>query len=138
MVRIPKGGCLIQRQIALATGRKIVRIVVREVINDLGSPFHEGQKIHDLISPALARGEEVEVDFEGMQFISGLFLCGAIAHLLKDHPLERVKRLLHVRNLSEQDRRDLDVIVERSNLYVANPGYREAMDRFVAEHFEVE
>jgi hypothetical protein len=63
-----------------------MRIVVREVINEPGDPFEEGQKVHDLISPVLVRGEEVEVDFEGVRFMSALFLNAAIGQLLKDHP----------------------------------------------------
>ncbi len=32
-------------------------IVVRDVINELGNSFNEGQKVHDLISPILTRGD---------------------------------------------------------------------------------
>ena len=50
-----------------------MRIVVREVIKEPGDPFEEGQKVHDRIAPILARGEEVEVDFEGVRFLACLF-----------------------------------------------------------------
>jgi hypothetical protein len=116
--------------------RKIMRIVVREVIKQPGDPFEEGQKVYELISPVLARGEEMEVDFEGVQFMSALFLSAAIGQLLKDHALERVKALLRVKNLDELYRDDVDVVIERASLYCTNPRYREAMDRFMAQMFE--
>jgi hypothetical protein len=119
-----------------ATGGKLVRIVVREVINDLGNIFEEGQKLHDLISPILARGEEVELDFEGTRYISTPFLTTSIGQLLKDHPLERVKSLLRVQNLDALDRQTLELVIDKSSRYYTEPRYREAMDRFLAGMFE--
>ena len=55
-----------------------MRLVVREIIKDLGDPFEEGQTIHDLISPVLTRGEEVEVDFEGTRLLCVPFLNAAM------------------------------------------------------------
>jgi hypothetical protein len=116
--------------------REIMRIIVREVINDPGDPFVEGQKVHDLISPALARGEEVELDFEGARFISAPFLNATVGQLLRDHPLERVKSLLRVANLDALHRDLLERVIERSSRYFTDPRYREAADRALASMFE--
>jgi hypothetical protein len=113
-----------------------MRIVVREIINDLGSSFDEGQKVHDLISPALARGEEVELDFTGTRFIDTPLLNAAIGQLLKDHPKERVKALLRVQNLNPVDRDLLELVIEYSSRYYTEPRYREAVDRSLARMFE--
>jgi hypothetical protein len=115
---------------------KIMRIIVREVINELGSSFDEGQKVHDLISPALARGEEVEVDFGGIRFIDVPLLNVAIGQLLRDHPKERVQALLRVENLHPVDHDLLELVIEKSSRYFTEPRYREAMDRFLAKMFE--
>jgi hypothetical protein len=116
--------------------RNVMRVVVREVIIDRGKESVEAQKIHDLISPILARGEEVELDFEGVRFISAPFLGAAIGQLLRDHPLERVKALLRVENLDALDRSLLEGVIEKSHRYHTEPRYREAMDRFFASMFE--
>jgi hypothetical protein len=113
-----------------------MRIVVREVINELGSSFEEGQKIHDLISPALANGEKVEVDFEGTRYIDVPLLNVAIGQLLKDHPKERVQALLHVQNLNQLNRETLELVIEKSSRYYTEPRYREAVDRYLAKMFE--
>jgi hypothetical protein len=114
----------------------MMRLVVREIINDLGSSFDEGQKLHDLISPILARGEEVELDFEGTRFIDVPLLRTAIGQLLKDHPKERVQALLQVQNLDQLNRDTLELVIEKSSRYYTEPRYREAVDRFLAQMFE--
>src|SRR5690242_18183450 len=114
-----------------------MRIVVRDVITEPGDPFEEGQKIHDLISPVLARGEEIELDFEGVHFIIDvLFFNAAIGQLLKDHPLERVKALLHVVNLNALDSDLVVRVIEASHRYYTEPRYREAVQRNLARMFE--
>jgi len=114
-----------------------MRIVVREVIKEPGDPFEEGQKVRDLVSPALARGEEVEVDLEGLRFLlDPLFVNAAIGQLLRDHPVERVKTLLRAQNLNHLDRDLLETVVEKSHRYFTEPRYREAADRSIARMFE--
>ena len=113
-----------------------MRIAVREVIKELGDSFEEGQKVHDLISPSLARGEEVEVDFEGIRFIGVPFLNAAIGQLLKDHALERVKALLRAEHLHPVDRDLLESVIETANRYYTEPRYREALNRSLARMFE--
>ena len=76
-----------------------MRVVVREIVNGREKNSVEAQKLHDLISPILSRGEEVELDFAGVRYIFVPFLNIAFGQLLKDHPLERVKALLRIENM---------------------------------------
>jgi hypothetical protein len=113
-----------------------MRIVVREVVNELGNIYEEGQKVHDLLSPVLAQGEEVEVDFEGSRAVCTPLLNAAIGQLLKEHPLERVRSLLRVQGLDDLYRRILERVIEKSHRYYTEPRYREAVDRVLARMFE--
>ena len=113
-----------------------MRIVVREAINEQGKISEQGQKLHDLISPVLARGERVELDFEGSRAVCTPLLSTAIGQLLKDHPLERVHSLLHVQGLDEHYRETLELVLEKSHRYYTEPRYREAVDRILARMFE--
>jgi hypothetical protein len=113
-----------------------MRFVVREIINELGNVFEEGQKVHDRISPVLARSEEVELDFEGLRSIGVPFLRTAVGQLLKDHPLERVKTHLRVQNLDAHYRDVLELVIEKSSRYYTEPQYRQATDQFLARMFE--
>jgi hypothetical protein len=113
-----------------------MRVVVRDIVNCHRKFSEAGMAIHDLISPVLARGEEVELDFEGVRFIHVPFLSAAVGQLLKDHPLERVKTLLRVANLTELDRTVLEGVIEHSSRYYTEPRYREAVDRSLARMFE--
>jgi hypothetical protein len=113
-----------------------MRLVVREIVNDRGKISQEGQKLHDLISPVLARGEEVELDFEGSRAVCTPLLRTAIGQLLKDHPLDRVRSLLRVQNLDAHYRETLELVLEKSSRYYTEPKYREAVDRVLARMFE--
>jgi hypothetical protein len=113
-----------------------MRLIVREIVNDRGKVSEEGQKLHDLISPILARGEEVELDFEGSRAVCTPLLRTAIGQLLKDHPLERVRSLLRVQNLPAHYPQTLELVLEKSSRYFTEPRYREAVDRMLARMFE--
>lgn len=113
-----------------------MRIIVREIIDERGKISEQGQKLHDLISPVLTRGEEVELDFEGSRAVCTPLLNAAIGQLLKEHPLERVRALLHVQGLDELYRDTLELVLEKSHRYYTEPRYREAVDRSFAEMFE--
>ena len=113
-----------------------MRVVVREVVSEPGNPFEEGQKLHDRISPILAQGEEVELDFAGTRFIDAPLLRTAIGQLLKDHPKERVNALLRFQNLDAHFRDTLELVIEKSSRYYTEPRYREAADRALARMFE--
>jgi hypothetical protein len=113
-----------------------MRIVVREVTDERRDMFEEGQKLHDLISPILARGEEVELDFEGIRYVEVHFLNVAVGQLLKDHPLERVRSLLHFQNMNPLARDTVEIVIEKSSRYYTEPKYREAVDRALARMFE--
>jgi hypothetical protein len=96
----------------------------------------KGRSYHDLISPILARGEEVELDFEGLRYVDTPLLNAAIGQLLKDHPLERVRSLLRVQGLDDLYCRILERVIEKSHRYYTEPRYREAVDRILARMFE--
>jgi hypothetical protein len=113
-----------------------MRIVVREVLNERGKISEQGQKLHDLIAPVLARGEEVEVDFTGSHAVGTPLLSTAIGQLLKDNPLECVRSLLRVQGLEELERRILERVIEKSHRYYSEPRYREAADRALERMFE--
>jgi hypothetical protein len=113
-----------------------MHIVVREVTEERGKLSEEGQKLHDLISPILARGEEVDLDFEGSRLVCTPLLGTKIGQLLKDHPLERVRTLLHVHNLDTHHREMLELVLEYSSRYYTEPRYREATDHVLARMFE--
>jgi len=113
-----------------------MRVMVREIVKGLGIIPEEWQHLHDTISPILARGEEVELDFEGSDAVCTPLLRTALGPLLKDHPLERVKSLLSVQNLDDLYRRTLDTVLEQSSRYYNDPRYREVVDGAYARLFE--
>jgi hypothetical protein len=134
---MPMVGCNLSiGQDSEAAGRKVMRIVIREAVNERGRMPEEWQKLHDLISPILARGEEVELDFEGSNAVCTPLLRTALGQLLKDHPLERVRLLLRAQNLDDLYRQTLETVLEQSSRYYTDPRFRERVDGAFARMFE--
>jgi hypothetical protein len=113
-----------------------MRIVVREVLSDRGRLPEEWQQLHDLISPALARGEEVELDFTGSDAVCTPLLRTALGPLLKDHSLQRVRALLRVQGLDDLYHQTLETVLEQSSRYYTDPRFREVVDGAFARMFE--
>lgn len=67
----------------------------------LGASPEAGMKLKELIEPALARGEQVELDFEGLRFFAIGFFVFSIGKLVETDTADRVPALLRYLNLNE-------------------------------------
>jgi len=74
-----------------------IRIVEYVTLNQ-GVTSEEGQPIYDLIANYLKNGEQVELDFSNMKFMTTAFLNVVIGTLYKDYSSEQLKALLHLKN----------------------------------------
>ena len=81
----------------------------------------DGQKLFEEISKAIEQGEDVEVDFSGIDLIVSTFLNAAIGQLYGKHTSESIKEHVSVKNLSNDDLNILKKVVERAKQYFADP-----------------
>jgi hypothetical protein len=109
--------------------RAIMRIMVRDVVGEYATTPEEGQRVYDVIAPVLAKGEQVELDFEGIRRCAAPFCSFGIGRLIQDHTPEQLNELLHVENLGPPGADILALAIENADRYYRRPGYREAMDR---------
>jgi hypothetical protein len=85
---------------------------VREIDNGAAATGQAGEKLLELIEPAIARGEVVELDFEGVWIYAALFFYCSVGRLIEADTTERVPPLLRYANLSERGQADLEWGVE--------------------------
>jgi hypothetical protein len=106
-----------------------MRVMVRDVIGEYAMTADEGQKVYDIIAPLLAKGERVELDFEGVRRCAAPFCSFGIGRLVGDHTREELNDRLRVENLSPPGAGILSLAIDNAERYYRRPGYREAMDR---------
>lgn len=88
----------------------------------------DGQAVYDWIAPALRRGEQVDLDFDGVNVFASQFFNAAIGQLLRDFPPDELNRLLTVSHLKPPGEDVLRRVIENSKRYYSEPNYRKAVD----------
>jgi hypothetical protein len=90
-----------------------------------------GQQLRALIEPVLARGEPVELDFEGVKHFSAAFFASSIGALVEADRTNRVTELVRVCNLMPLGKGTLDLVIANAIRRRENPRWAEAMDQAV-------
>jgi hypothetical protein len=62
----------------------------------------DGQKIYETIYPLLARGDRVELSFDGVETVPSSFINTALIRLLDSVPFEKIKMNLKFVNTTKQ------------------------------------
>src|SRR4051794_23410319 len=117
----------------MRTRRPAKRVKVSDVVGNQASTHQAGQRLHDLIEPALARGEPVELDFAGVRHFSALFFNASIGALIEGDGQDRLPPLLRYENLPPLARGALESVVEYAVRRRTDPRWAAAMDQAVAK-----
>ena len=107
-----------------------MRVKVMEIDGGFASTWEAGERLYALIAPALARGEEVILDFEGVRGFSVPFFAASIEVLIDADKEERLPALLRYENISAVGQSTVDSVSEFATRCRDNPrlkdGYYEA------------
>ena len=99
-------------------------LIVR-VFDIVGGPLcvsaEDGQRVHDKIAPLLREGTKVALSFEQVETLISAFLNGAVGQLYGEFPEDRIRELLSVRDLDEEDTAILKRVVENAKTYFKAP-----------------
>ena len=100
------------------------QITVR-VFDIVGGPLcvsaDDGQRVYDKIAPLLSEGKKVLLSFEQVETMISSFLNAAIGQLYFKFPEDRIKELLSVRDMDEEDKMMLKRVVENAKAYFKDP-----------------
>src|SRR5262249_44014538 len=120
----------------LSERRSDMRVVIRDVAGTWAVALPDGQQVHDLIAPAIARGEVVELDFAGVEHVSPPFLNPVVSWLIQEQSPARVLELLRFENLSPLGQNLLGHIIDLGTRMWASPAYREAVEKVMRARSE--
>lgn len=93
----------------------------------------DGQRIYDIIHPALLKRETVILDFDGVTQFASPFFNFAIGQLLKDMTIEDLRKLLQIKNLGSDGLLVIDRVIENASRYHNNVDYRKIVDAILEQ-----
>jgi len=87
----------------------------------------DGQRLHDKIAPLLKEGTPVVLSFEQVETMISAFLNAAVGQLYGEFPEDRIRELLNVTDMAQDDLEVLKRVVDNAKAYFSNPkAYEEA------------
>ena len=96
-----------------------------QVFDIIGGPLcvstSDGQRLHDKIAPLLEEGTPVVLSFERVDIIISAFLNAAVGQLYGELSEDRIRELLSVRDLADDDLDMLQHVVKNAKLYFSRP-----------------
>lgn len=93
---------------------------VLELIGDRATDMQQGDKIYENIVVGFKQGEEVIVDFYGLNTVLSTFLNNAIGTLYKDYDSEFLNKNLKIKNMCDDDIFILRRVIKRAKEFYSN------------------
>ena len=81
----------------------------------------DGQRVHDKIAPLLREGQKIALSFEQVETLISAFLNAAVGQLYGEFPEERIRELVTVRDIGEDDLAILKRVVDNAKAYFKAP-----------------
>jgi len=99
--------------------------VIVRIFDIVGGPLcvsaEDGQRVHDKIVPLLRDGRKVVLSFEQVETLISAFLNAAVGQLYGELSEDRIRDLLDVRDMDEEDKAVLKRVVENAKAYFKAP-----------------
>jgi hypothetical protein len=110
-----------------------MKINVKQDIGENCMTVKQGQKLYDIIYPALIAAKTVEIDFIGVRIFASPFFNYAIGQLLRDLTAVQLNELLVIRNLNAVGSSTLELVIENAGRYYSDENFRHAKDEVMRE-----
>lgn len=104
-----------------------------ELVKTIQSPFcvsnADGVMIHSLIADSLARGEEVELSFEGVTRLTTAFLNAAIGQLYDEYDEQRIQSAVRMVETSDSHKAKIKATIDNAKSFFLDPMRRRQITR---------
>ena len=81
----------------------------------------DGQRLHDKIAPLLKEGKPVALSFDQVETLISAFLNAAVGQLYGELPEEKIRELLSVHDMAQDDLDVLKRVVDNAKAYFSSP-----------------
>jgi hypothetical protein len=113
-----------------------MRVKVTDVEGGVWATMQAGERLRELIAPALARGEEVELDFEGVRHYSAAFFADVFHELIRADVEDRLPQLVRFENLPQHGQDAFDAMRLWAVRWRENPKAAAAAAEVAMKFFE--
>ena len=98
--------------------------VIVRIFDIVGGPLcvsaEDGERVHSKIVPLLRDGQKVVLSFEQVETLISAFLNAAIGQLYGEFPEDRIRELVSVSYLDDEDLAMLKRVVDNAKRYFAD------------------
>lgn len=94
--------------------------------------MHSGNMLYEKIEPTLKKGEELTLDFQGVDLFASPFFNASIGYILKDLSIEDLKKHLSVVNINPVGNQVLNLVIKNAIEYYSsdkNEKYRDLINK---------
>ena len=98
----------------------------------------DGHKIYDHIHTTLQGGEDVTLDFAGVNHYASPFFNHAVGRLFQDIDAKVLEHKLHFENINSIGRNIVKCVKKNAARYYNDPDYSEAVDSVLARQDDEE
>jgi hypothetical protein len=115
-----------------------MRVKISEFTGPNAMTLEQGDKVFEVIEPVIAKGEPVELDFEGVTHVMPPFLNAAIGRLIPIAQPDQLDTLLRATNLVPLDQELFRSVIEGSRRVKGSQESVEAWQKRMASTLEEE
>ncbi len=102
--------------------KNTIRVSVYDIV---GSPLcvsaEDGQKVYEKIAPLLQAGKKVALSFAKVETLISAFLNAAVGQLYGKFTEDKVRALLAVKDMDQEDMSLLKRVVDNAKVYFKSP-----------------
>lgn len=98
------------------------RIVIKDITkSNRAISANDGDKVYESIIAHIEQGEKVILDFQGISLTITAFLNSAVGRLYSTYKNEKVKEMLSIENLQQQELPLLKLVVDKAKERFTKP-----------------
>jgi hypothetical protein len=98
----------------------------------------DGLRVYAAIYPKLRSGQQVRLEFQGVETSATPFFNAAIGQLVKDFPVAQLQDMLKFSHLPKDRITTLNRVLRRAQIYYSQKTAKDALDQMVAESLKDE
>jgi hypothetical protein len=115
-----------------------MRVSIREEFGRACVDYDLGEQLYAMIHPVLSKGEEVELDFIGVEVFASPFFNASLARLVMDIPTDQLNERLHLPNLNPVGRLTARKSIDNAKEFYTDPDKRKMLDDVLRAEIERE
>lgn len=98
-----------------------IAVRIHDLVGPICASTEDAQSIYDKIFPILADDRPVVLVFDGVEIVISAFLNVAVGQLFGTMPEDKIRALLSVSDIADDDRELLEVVMENAKRYFERP-----------------